>query len=58
MFMLLYDSLHLTVSVVKRWTLEEVEQQLDCIECKMHLCTVLLKEKIAINYALIAFNIC
>jgi len=69
MLMLLYDSLNLTVSGVKLWTVvgpqlrrKEVQsfalQQSDCVECKMHRCTVLLKDKIVINDAVIAFNIC
>jgi len=70
MLMLLYDSLNLIVSGVKLWAVvgpllrrKEVHesfalQQLDCVECKMHLCTVLLKDKIVINGAIIAFNIC
>ena len=32
-------------------------QQLDCVECKMHWCTVLLKYKVVINDAIIASNI-
>jgi len=69
MLMLLYDSLNLIVSGVKLWTVmgsqlkrKEVQsfalQQLDCAEHKMHRYTVLLKEKVAINYAIIAPNIC
>ena len=69
MLILLYDSLNLVVSGVKFWTIlrdhtvrrEEVEsfsvQQLVCDERKMHRCTVLLKDKIVINDALIASNI-
>jgi len=55
MLMLQYDSPNLTVSGVKLWTVvgpqlrrKEVSsfalQLLDCVECKMHLYTVLLKE--------------
>jgi len=68
MLMLLYDSLNLVVSGFKLWTVtgpqlrrNEVEifalQQLDYVECKMHQCTALLKEKTVIIYALIAPNI-
>jgi len=60
MLMLLDDSLNLIVSRVKFWTVigswlrrKEIEsfalQQLDCVECKMHQCTVLLKDKMVIN---------
>ena len=62
MLMLLYDSLHvnLIVSRVKLWTVvgprlrgKEIKsfalQQLDCVECNMHRCTVLLKDKIVAN---------
>jgi len=38
---------------VLHWTM-----QLDYVECKMHLCTVLLKDKIVISDEIIAFNIC
>jgi len=59
------DSLGL--SGVHRWTVtgaqlkrKEVEsfelQQLDCVECKMHQCTVMLKDKIVINDAIMASN--
>jgi len=62
--MLLYDSLNLIVSGVQLWTVtgpyvrrKEAEsfalQQLDCVECKMLWCTVLLKDKIVINDALL-----
>jgi len=67
-FMLLYDSLNLVVSGVILWAVTEPEirrkqvesfalQQLDYVERKMHWCTVLLKDKIVINCALIASNI-
>jgi len=66
--MLLYDFLNLTVSGVELWTImgpwlrrKEVESfallQLDCVERKMHQCTVLLKDKIVINDVLMASNI-
>ena len=56
MLMLLYDSLNLVVIEVKLWTVtghnsgdKEVQslvlQQLDCVEHKMHWCTVLPKDK-------------
>ena len=32
--------------------------QLDCVECKMHRCTVLMKDKIVINNVITASNIC
>ena len=59
MLMLIYDSK--SHSGVKLWTViaqrKEVEsfalQQLDCVECKMHRCTVLLKDKIVINDTII-----
>jgi len=57
---MLHDSINVTVSGVNLRTVmepsfrrKEVEsfalQQLDCVECKMHWCTVLLKDKIVIN---------
>jgi len=64
--MLLYDSLNLIVSGVNLWTVmgpqlrrKDVQgfalqqQQLDCVECKMLQCIVLLKDKIVINDAII-----
>jgi len=60
MLMLMYDSLNLVVNVVKLWTVmgpqlrrKEFQsfalQKLDCVECKMCRCTVLLKVKIVMN---------
>jgi len=70
MITLLYNCLNLLVSVAKLWTVtwsrvrrKEVETfalrqlGLDCVERKMHWCTVLLKDKIVINYALITSKI-
>jgi len=62
--MLVYDSLNLIVSGVNLWTVmgpqlrrKDVQgfalQQLDCVECKMFQCIVLLKDKIVINDAII-----
>ena len=69
MLMLLYDSLNFVDSRVKLWTVTEpylrrkevgsfALQQLHCVERKIHRCTVLLKDEIVINYALIASTIC
>jgi len=66
---LLYDFLNLVVVGVKLWTVtgpwltrKEVEsfamQQFDCVECKIHWCTVLLKDKIVVNEMTMAYNIC
>jgi len=33
-------------------------QQLDCAECKIHQCTVLLKDKISTNDMITASTIC
>ena len=67
MLVLLYDSLILVVSwtvVKQKLRRKEVESfalhQFDCVQCKMHRCTVLLKYEIVINDAIIASrsNIC
>ena len=64
MLMLLYDSVHVVVIDLNfglllghnRYRRKEVEsfplQPLDCIERKIHLCTVLLKDKLVTNKAL------
>jgi len=65
--MLLYDSLNLTVSGVKLWTvIRPYLRKLTVLHCSSWTvlntrctgCTVLLKDKIVINDTVIAYNIC